>query len=382
MGKHRNITYQAAKTVSQALEEHFKRNISAARHNNDDIPASSPPATIIEAIIDTAFWTSLRREEGQSPKISLAWLSPDQADQAMLFEKPLPLNSGVLTKLGPGVERPGIHLGVWQDEEDLYIWGATRSIPSFCFVVDVPEPGLLVIKHRRLDGFGKFANVAVLKGDEVKVVDEDNAKLPDSPNVLKNMLGYTSSGLWDDSLNVLVQMAVSMRAHKHGGSLLVVPSGSTTWQKSIIYPINFAVQPAFSLLKDILDRDTTEKNQNLWQDELKRTIDGIAGLTAIDGATIISDSYELLAFGAKIGRREGMEPVNEMLATEPIAGSVATVSHPARHGGTRHLSAAQFVHDQREAMALIASQDGRFTVFSWSRSENMVQAHRIETLLL
>ena len=56
--------------------------------------------------------------------------------------------------------------------------------------------------------------------------------------------------------------------------------------------------------------------------------------------------------------------------------------HPSQLGGTRHLSAAQFVHDQRDAVALVASQDGRFTVFAWSPCEDMVHAHRVEALLL
>ena len=51
-------------------------------------------------------------------------------------------------------------------------------------------------------------------------------------------------------------------------------------------------------------------------------------------------------------------------------------------GGTRHLSAAQFVHDQRDALAFVASQDGRFTVFAWSRRKRIVHGHRIEVLLL
>ena len=51
-------------------------------------------------------------------------------------------------------------------------------------------------------------------------------------------------------------------------------------------------------------------------------------------------------------------------------------------GGTRHLSAAQFIHDQHDAVALVASQDGRFTVFAWSPCEDMVHAHRVETLLM
>jgi hypothetical protein len=71
-----------------------------------------------------------------------------------------------------------------------------------------------------------------------------------------------------------------------------------------------------------------------------------------------------------------------MVATEPIVGNEAIVVHPAQNGGTRHLSAAQFVHDQRDALALVASQDGRFTIFAWSPCEEMVHAHRVDSLLL
>jgi hypothetical protein len=58
------------------------------------------------------------------------------------------------------------------------------------------------------------------------------------------------------------------------------------------------------------------------------------------------------------------------------------VTTPTQLGGTRHLSAAQFVHDQRDTSALVASQDGRFTIFQWSEREDMVHAHRVEALLL
>jgi hypothetical protein len=46
------------------------------------------------------------------------------------------------------------------------------------------------------------------------------------------------------------------------------------------------------------------------------------------------------------------------------------------------MSAAQFVHDQRDAIAMVASQDGRFTIFKWSPAEDMVHAHRVEALLI
>jgi hypothetical protein len=31
---------------------------------------------------------------------------------------------------------------------------------------------------------------------------------------------------------------------------------------------------------------------------------------------------------------------------------------------------------------MVASQDGRFTIFAWSRRDGLVHAHRVETLLL
>jgi hypothetical protein len=280
------------------------------------------------------------------------------------------------------VERSGIHLGVWQDEEEIYIWGTTHDIPGFCFVLEVVEAGLLVIKHRRVDGFGKFVNVAVLNGDEVKVVDEQSVSLPDCPALLTSLLGFSSPASWNDAVNLHVQLAVSMRAHKHGGLLLVVPSDNDNWRESIIHPISYAVSPAFSGLADLMREKVNKQNLVLWQEEFNREVEKVAGLTAVDGATIINDKNELLAFGAKITRPFGGETVKEIMVTEPIIDSPAQIMAPGQDGGTRHFAAAQFVYDQRDAFALVASQDGRFTIFSWSPCDDIVHAHRVDTLLL
>jgi hypothetical protein len=241
---------------------------------------------------------------------------------------------------------------------------------------------LLVIKHRRADQFGKFANVAVLKGDQVKIVDEKSASLPDCPTLLTSLLGFTSPASWNNAVNVLVQLAVSMRAHGRGGILLIVPDKSENWRESIVHPVQYSVAPAFSGLATLMLQDAGERNRSMWQRSLRGEVDSVAGLTAIDGATIISDNFELLAFGAKIRRGSASDSVDKIVVTEPILGNKAIVVPPAQHGGTRHLSAAQFVHDQRDALALVASQDGRFTIFAWSPCENMVHAHRIDALLL
>lgn len=379
-----NPTYQAANIVAPIVEAHFARHLDGARRRGEKELAPKPDAQTVAAIIDATFWASFRPEEGRFPKISLAYLPPEQAGQPLVFEYPLPLTAGVLTKLAPAVERPEIHLGVWRTENELQVWGATRIIPSFCFVLEDVEPGLLVVKHRRMDGFGKYANVAVLKGEQVKVIDEKGTSLPDCPSLLKALLAFTASATngRHPSVNLLVQLAASMRAHGHGGTLLVVPPGSDAWRGSIAHPILYSTTPPFSALAELMRQEPSDEDQKQWEGAVRRAVDTVAGLSAVDGATVINDRYEVLAFGAKIRRPEGSPPVDKWVNTEPIVGNQPVVVHPTEHGGTRHLSAAQFVHDQRDCLALVASQDGRFTIFAWSPCEEMVHAHRVESLLM
>ncbi len=341
------LDYPTAHTVSHTIAEHFRHEVQAA-----GIKADIPDTATIERIINAVFWASLRREEGRAPTISVAYLPP--AGTALLVEHPLPLDPATLTKRAVAV------------------WGATRVIPPLCFVIEVIEPGLLVIKHRRADPDGKFANVAVLEGDQVKIVDAEGTLASECPDFVSTLLGFDpASGSADD---VLLPLALSMRAHHHGGSLLVVPHGSDAWRKSIV-SVPYQVAPPFSKLGDLVRTGTRDG-------AFKEATDAIGGLTAVDGAVVLSDRWDVLAFGAKIGRTESGPFVEHVLVREPILGHTPVTVHASELGGTRHLSAAQFIHEQRDSLALVASQDGRFTVFGWSLRAKMVHAYRVEALLL
>ena len=375
-------TYLPARIVAPVIEAHFKKYLLEARKSGHQNLASKPDSDIIEAVIDIAFWASLRREEGHSPKISLALLNSGQSAQPLIFGEKLRFTSQNLIKLAAAVEQPGIHLGVWPEGDDIFIWGTTHSIPSVCFVLEVVEPGLLVIKHRRVDGFGKFVNIAVLQGDQIKVLDELTMGVADCPVLLYSLANMPLPSLMGESFNVLVQLAASMRVHGKGGLVAIVPPQSNKWQESIVHPIKYPVTPAYSAIPVLLSLSETERKKLEWQEALLQAIDLIGGFTAVDGATVITSKYDLLAFGVKISRAENSVPVGQIILTEPLAGAKATKVHPAQSGGTRHLAAAQFVYDQNDAIALVASQDGQFTVFAWSVDLQMVHAHRIDVLLL
>ena len=374
--------YAAAGTVAPRVHSYFARRHDELRQRGVTELAPLPDAATIEAIIDAAFWTSLRREEGFIPKISLSFVSPADSPHPLVFERPLSLNSSVLTRVAPAVERPGIHLAVWRGKDELSVWGVTRTVPALGFVLEVAAPGLLVIKHHSGDESGKFINVAVLEGDQIKMVDERGPNLPGRPAILRPLLGFNSPSSSVESFHIIVELSVSMRAHGHGGALLIVPAGTDSWRESIRQPIQYSVSPPYLELARLSSEVAAGDSRGVTQKALTRAIDAVAGLTAVDGAVILTDQYDLLGFGAKIARRQAAALIDQVLVTEPVEGGAAALVHPEQLGGTRHLSAAQFVQDQRDAVALVASQDGRFTLFEWSNPEAMVHAHRVDALLL
>jgi hypothetical protein len=373
--------YPPARTVAAHVRAHLARQFALARARGETNLAFEPEVDAIETVINAAFWASLRREEGYTPTISLALLPPAQARPPLTFEPWLSLEPDALAGLAPAVKRPGIHLGVWRDGGELRVWGTTWAVPALCLVLEVVAPGLLVIKYPHGEA-GKFMNVAVLEGDQIKIVDERGGLVPDCPDVVSALVDFDVLNARGSAASVIVRLAVSMRAHGRGGLLLVVPAGTESWRESILHPIRYTVVPPFAELSELVSREAQEHGRQEWQDALTLAVDAVAGLTAVDGATVMTDRYDVLAFAAKIARRDESARVDQVIVTEPIDGSVPSTMHPTQLGGTRHLSAAQFVHDQRDASALVASQDGRFTIFKWSPCESMVHAHRVEALLL
>jgi hypothetical protein len=373
-------TYPAARAVATRVLHRLQRHPAQGSQSHPaEKMAPIPAVDVIEAMVEAGFWASLRREEGRTPLLSLAFVGLRQAPGALVLEHAVELSPEPLTRLAPAVERPGIHLGVWEQEGALRVWGATRTLPHGCFVLEVIAPGFLVLKQSPPDTAGKFVNLAVVQGNDIRIIGQEMP--PDGPALMRSLFEFEPPYPGAASANVLIQLAASMRAHGHGGALLVVPANTNEWRESIAGPVLYSLSPPSSILADLMSAREDTMSTRPWQDALDRAVEAVAGLTAVDGATILSDRYELLAFGAKIVRRRGSPLVSRIVMMEPVEDSKPESMEPTQLGGTRHLSAAQFACDQRDSVALVASQDGRFTVLAWCSSEQVVQAHRIETLL-
>ena len=229
--------YPAARIVAPKVEAHFAHHAEEARRRGRGWASRrrlTPTRSRRSSTPRSGRACAAKR--ATSPRSRSRFCRPRPRSIPLLFERPLPLEPGALVKVAPAVERAGIHLGVWRNDQGLYVWGTVRAIPALCLVVEVAAPGLLVVKHHRGDESGKFVNVAVLEGDQIKVVDEHASSLPDCPPLLTSLLGFDSPASWVkgiDSVNVLVQLAVSMRAHGRGGCCWSCPTGATRgWSRS------------------------------------------------------------------------------------------------------------------------------------------------------
>ena len=129
--------YPAAHEVAPTIHAHFAKLLvqMAASPGADELSAL-PSVAEIEALIDAAFWASLRREENYLPRISLALVPPHQTLNPLLFDVPLLLGPMSLVRVAPAVERRGIHLGVWRQDGER---GLRRCMASRASVVSTPS---------------------------------------------------------------------------------------------------------------------------------------------------------------------------------------------------------------------------------------------------
>ena len=275
-----------------------------------------------------------------------------------------------MARLAPAFGPQENSIGVWFDEHgELFIWGFAPSA-GISLAVRVHEPGQLLLSF----DFGVAPFTVFISGSRTEFVDPSN--LP--PTLRRPEL----EGRRDDH----VQIAKVMRSLKCGGTLLLVNQESS-WSDSIYQPVTFIGRPYEKIKNDILYRDKILKQefdkdpltlhqQRSAKEDADKSLGVIVNLTAVDGATLVTFDLDVLAFGAKIRAKDVDHKPERLVISEPFEGSVEREIGLFELGGTRHQSAAQFVFDQKDAIAIVASQDGRLSVLVWDRAEGKVAVVR------
>jgi hypothetical protein len=331
---------------------------------------SLPSPDYLRRVVETAFWATLEREEGRFHGFRLTCRPPGDDEIEFRFKRSLYLSSRELSKLASSVLEEAL-IGTWIDEGGIYSWGFSH-LPDASIQVRARRPGQLLL------GIAGYPS-AVVTAERIELVDAERLKL--AAALSDGQPNETTESLARDVLRV----GKSMESLSHGGTLVVVPrledvAGSIDLGRYEPSPVYTLAAEAFAARREIVAtihtfmKKTLDSEEKLSWAERQRT--AIARLTAVDGATILDRNLGVLSYGAKL-RAQHPDPSSiRVLVSTPFHDAEWLERRVPDLGGTRHQSAATFVACHPRSVALVASQDGGLTLFTWDARAGALLALR------
>jgi len=342
-----------------------------------------PSESDLRALVETALWAGLRREEGRPLSFSFAYVPQQQCEpnERIDFASPVRLVPSELARIAPALLPKTSRFGVSSLHGSLRVWGITLDPPP-CVKVRALAPGRVVVKYG-------LENAAVLEPPDNYVV---------AGNLRRCMQLITSGigrvGTERPVLAALVLMITDVvRRHGNGGALLVGPHEDRAWLEALEPRLVRSRSPAAGLSADLAEMERSAMeckaaglsefeaaqevpairaflNEEQLEEPLNRRVASIGQLSAIDGALVMDDQLQLIDFGAKI---RPQPPAWYRERTIPLR--TTSKKRLGEVGGTRHRSALGFVQATK-AVALVASHDGPLSLFVHDRERGGVVCMR------
>jgi len=374
-------------------------------------PAGSVPSDDdLAEILEVAFWASVIPDEGRYSPFALVFCPPESGCLKVSERALTPENVAKLAPVATDLARIGVQRG----EAGLVIWGVNPGHATFLNVRAV-APGHIVVSM-------DFENLASFRGNEgVSLVTEHPTKGPHGLGRLHVMalLGDCFASTQSPAKRVLTGLCLlmtadAMRAHRNGGTILVLPdredarTGALEWLELGPNRLvdSVGLQPIFDkylpMLNDMADPVGAAtlvdglggyliNRRERADPSLLQPTTVLGNLTAIDGALVVTEEFEILAFGATI-RQPSTGPIKDVIYRR----SFLDYNNPARQGaevrigalgGTRRRSSAMFVANNYDTVALTASHDGPLSFAAWFVNVGEVEGPRphlmtdLETIL-
>jgi hypothetical protein len=373
-------------------------------------------AETLTRLLEAIFQASLAKEEGKHHQFSVYVSPPEELFSKLLepyaqkhfcgyfhnvisFEKPIKISA--LPKIAPSFESTNQNLRVWFNSSgDIEIWGFAKNyFDDLGLEIRTFSAGQLLI-HTKPPDFPRDRFLLTFSETEKIVSTFSLLALLFSESDLEKLGNIEDRENWvrfsqrrQRRHGFLIDVINKMRSHSNGGTLLLIPEShsNSVLSESIKQPMTYTPKGGFDVIKRRL---IDEENEYVYSDKrdngnqslpwhFEKDADFLGQLTAVDGATVVTKDFDVLAFGAKIKELEsgGDEDVDrpklqEVRLQHPFEGKEDTSRTISEFGGTRHQSAAHFVFDQREkdVFAIVASQDGRVSIIFWDKVNNRITA--------
>ncbi|HRH42703.1 MAG TPA: diadenylate cyclase [Pyrinomonadaceae bacterium] len=346
-------------------------------------------------IIEVIFSSSLQKEEGLFHDFSIKIVPDlnildstnefilDSLKDLYVFKRPIVLES--LPKLAPALQNPKQEMYVWTSQnENPIIWAfGKKHFDNISIKINVSAPGQLIIETPfSLSEMTSPNNLFLLNFSKAAFRSSDFQHLF-SDKYIDKYLGLDLETIIKNKKElfkvinfqkIVGNIILKMKQHKHGGTLLIAKD-ELVLTESIQENSIFAPKSHYtSIGRSIFYKENTNVREELCEpvefyidSVIEEKLSLLGQLTAVDGATIITEEFNLLAFGAKIKPINVDNKPQKVTINEPFENTEETKKELADLGGTRHQSAAQFVYDQKDSFAIVASQDGKISVMYWDK---------------
>lgn len=353
-----NCAFTLPDQFGARLHSAIIRHLRPDRFHVDYIPG---PAEL-EEVLRVAVWASLQTDEGRHTAFTMS-IRPERSPSNIIsLSSSIPCDYNSLAKFSMATDpsKSAIHVGLV--DGGLRIFGIDTLLGTSAPVrIEVRGPARIVVKSAS-------ATIAIVSDGDANLIDLRMYSgflnvVPDSPSQSDEEFARE---------RILKQLAMSMHAHGHGGTLLIQNPGAD--YGSAIDP-QYHLARGFGGLPEVereirtaleaLRSAATEDHQHSARQQLQwaklrrdRYIAAVGKTTAVDGAAIVTSDGTLIGFGAKITLTTTPR-IYRRLPTENSDWEERVLAH---FGGTRHQSAARFVAHSAENRAIVASQDGRLSI--------------------
>jgi hypothetical protein len=354
-----------------------------------------PDDEALRSLLSIAFQSSLLSEEGRDICFAVVVASAaevkshDPDAQIVVFPKPLPLHPAQIAKLAPAIHPSTSMIGVSVDDSSrLEVWGIIHtgalywnhvhgrwtpsdiigSDPPWCLRVSAFRRGQVIVSC------GMFDCVVLEEGGIYRpggpIVEETASPIAnffiDGRRALVDAVRKRGQG-WDYDFLIrqaydkaLIRLLVQVQQRGHGGAFIFFKEPTMASNLGALLNTKFRVNITWPWERFVDAMAVKEDDKTSGQtldclDRFHDAIDFVAGLTALDGAVVVSDHFRVTGFGVEILTDK---PGNESVLVRKWGEPETEEEVPVNRYGTRHRSAFRLCEESTDCIVFVFSQDG------------------------
>jgi hypothetical protein len=375
-----------------------------------------PPKEALVSLLSEAFQASLLREESRPIKCRLVLINPSELSEAegpptgmqvLQLQDERKLRAQEIRRISPCATFYRSLIGVrWDPKEGFWIWGILNSGTRWVaridggrlqspaapnrLIINVSGPGNLIISRgdcliaTLLNGMLEGHGFDIYEAHWLQKSQEAFAQWAIRECFKDHDMGATVESDFVKLLgqNITRRIISQVRRAQHGGMFIIVRTDDTT---KIVDPIG-SIRPKYWIKETRASRRSREllfavirelstvgaehglktvgwKEYQEFADERLARLDEsifecahfLADLMAIDGALVVTGTWDVIGFGAEI---HGPSNRNEVVFRALDLEAAELVEERADQAGTRHRAAYRLSRQHPECMIIVVSQDG------------------------